>query len=89
MKIERIKPPKYKVGRYSLNEYEVRKLMVDVAIGFQSSGIKVTDINGNSAIIQSNGRLSNQLYGFDISSKFTLELLKIERIKSNTEKYNL
>jgi hypothetical protein len=35
MLITRIKTPKFKVGRYTLNEYELRQLQLEVAQGNQ------------------------------------------------------
>ena len=85
-KITRIKPPKFKVGRLSLNEYEVRKLMVDVANGIQPTGIVITDEEGVSATLQEDGRPDKNLYGFGINSRFTMELIKLERIKQGNAK---
>jgi hypothetical protein len=82
----KIKPPKYRVGRYVLNEYELRSLMVSVAKGEIDDIIIVSDINGNMATILPSGRLDGTLYGLDINSKFTLELLKNDRIKNNNAK---
>lgn len=41
--ITRIKPPKYKLGRYSLNEYELRQLMLEVAKGEKQAGQYIKD----------------------------------------------
>lgn len=75
----RIKAPKYKVGKYSLNEYELRALMFEVAINQQPTGIKVKDLKGREAEILADGRLSNNLYGLDITSSYTLKQLKFNR----------
>ena len=77
MKIKRITPPKYRVGKFSLNEYELRNRMVEVAGGEKPAGIKVKDDSGNVVIILQNGRLSANVVGFDINSMLTLKLLKI------------
>ena len=77
MKIKRITPPKYRVGKFSLNEYELRNLMGEVAGGEKPAGIKVKDDRGNVVIILQNGRLSANVVGFDINSMLTLKLLKI------------
>lgn len=76
MKIDRIKPPKYQVGRYSINEYELRQLMAQVATGDRQAGIKVKDETGHVATILENGRLSSNLKGLDINSKFTLTCIR-------------
>jgi hypothetical protein len=75
MKITRIKPPKYKVGRNVLNEYELRCLMLEVLKGEQKPDILVMDCNGKFATIQADGSLSLRLFGIDINSRFTLDML--------------
>lgn len=77
--VTRIKPPKYKVGRYSLNEYELRQLMLEVAKKEKPFGQKVKDENGCTAVIFENGRLSCNLYGMDIMSRATIGVLRIDR----------
>ena len=78
-KITRINPPKFKVGRYVLNEYEVRCLQVEVAKGERNGGILIKEVNGDSAIILHDGTLNVSLKGYQVSSAFTLELLRINR----------
>ena len=82
MKITRINPPKYKVGRYSLNEYEVRQLMVEVAEKKKPFGIKVSDSSGTVATIQEDGSLSCPLYRMNEMSSATLMLLKLKRTQA-------
>ena len=81
MYIARIRPPKYRVGRYVLNEYELRKLMVEVCEGSKQPGIKVKDEFGNIATIRADGRLDCSLSGLDINSKFTIALFRDQRTK--------
>jgi len=81
LKIKRIKVPKFKVGRYSLNEYEVRNLMVEVARGERPAGLVITDENGESATLLSNGRPDKHLCGFGVAANLTIELIRIERSK--------
>ncbi len=81
MKITRIKPPKYKNGRYSLNEYELRQLMLEVAKGEKQSGQTIKDLKGNSANIQPDGSLTYNLFGTDIMTCTTMNMLKIRKIK--------
>ena len=85
MNITRIKPPKYKVGRYVLNEYEVRCLMSEVCLGQKNPGIKITDSDGTTAEILPTGRLTKNLKGFDVSGNYTLIILREERKKSIEE----
>jgi hypothetical protein len=79
--ITRITPPKYKLGKYSLNEYELRKLMFEVANKEKPSGILIKDCKGNKAIIQEDGTLSFNLFGLDINSISTLGLIRIKKEK--------
>jgi hypothetical protein len=83
MNITRITPPKYKVGRYTLNEYELRCLMSEVAEGKKIAPIKVKDEKGNTAAILPNGRLDVNIYGLDINSNYTLAVIRIERSKNS------
>lgn len=79
LKVKRITPPVFKVGRYKLNEYELRNLMVEVARGEKPSGIVVKDSTGTTATVLENGSLSNNLKGMEVNSLFTMEILKIRR----------
>ena len=74
--ITRIKAPKYKVGRHSLNEYELRILMLEVAKKEKPFGQSVKDQDGCVAIIKENGSLSCNLFGMDINSNTTIQLIK-------------
>ena len=80
-KITRIKPPKYKVGKYSLNEYELRQLMLEVAKKEKPFGQIVKDQNGKCSIIQEDGTLSCNLFGIDFMSLSTLCIIRIRREK--------
>jgi hypothetical protein len=77
--ITRIKPPKYKVGRYTLNEYELRQLMLEVAKKEKPFGQIVKDQKGSCATIQEDGSLSNNLFGTDIMSLATLHMIRLRR----------
>jgi hypothetical protein len=74
-----IKPPKFRVKRFTLNEYELRNLMLQVAKGEHIYGIVVTDMEGNKATIQADGSLSQNLFGMDIMSRLTLNMLAARR----------
>lgn len=69
MEITRIKVPKFRVGRYVLNEYELRQLMLDVALGVKPAGIEVRDEYGVIATIRKDGGLSVNLEGLAISAR--------------------
>lgn len=79
MKITRIKAPKYKLGRHSLNEYELRQLMLEVAKKEKPHGQIIKDPKGFCATIQENGSLSRNLFGTDIMSLATLAMLRTRR----------
>lgn len=82
MKISRIVPPKYRVGRNVLNEYELRQLLLEIAKGDKPSGIIIKDTKGNYATAEKDGSLSCSLYGLDINSHITLQVLRIKREKA-------
>jgi len=79
--IVRIQPPKFKIGRVVINEYELRKLMLDVYNGKQASGVEIKDEKGQTAIINEDGTLSTSLYGLDIMAKFNIEAFRKIKIQ--------
>jgi hypothetical protein len=81
MEITRISSPKFKVGRYTLNEYEVRNLMLEVAQGIKPSGIVIKDAIGGKAEILDSGYLSEDLCGLSISDSLALKLHRLQRTK--------
>lgn len=81
MKITRVKPPKYRMGRYRLSEYDLRALMLEVARGEKPSGIVIKDETGCCAHIQEDGSLSACLWGMDIMSIMTLGMIATRRSK--------
>lgn len=81
MEITRIKPPKFRVGRYSLNEYELRLLMLEVAEGKREPGIRVHEVGGRSVTIGEHGFLSQALEGLGVASEFTMALIRVRREK--------
>lgn len=72
----RIEPPTFKINGNILNEYELRQLLVDVKNGKFESGYIVKDCKGNIAYIESNGMLSDELYGLDLISNSVINLLR-------------
>lgn len=79
MEITRIKAPKFRVGRYVLNEYELRQLMLDVVLGLKPAGIEVRDERGVVATIRKDGGLSNNLEGLAISGQLHIARIKAVR----------
>lgn len=72
-----IKPPKFKVGRFVLNEYELREMIALIAEGELScEGISIKDEKGNVASINESGVCSINLHGFGLATSFTLRKLK-------------
>lgn len=80
MNITRIKPPKFKIGRYVLNEYEMRQFMLEVAQGKRKHGVKISNMYGESAIILPNGRLDLNIRGFSIATDISIEHFRL-RVK--------
>lgn len=76
--ITRIKAPKFRVGRYVLNEYEIRTLQVEVAKGERKPGMKVKDDLGAVATILPNGSLDTALSGYDMNTYLRFQLLKLK-----------
>jgi len=74
---QRISPPKYKVGRFTLNEYEVRELQARVSEGIlDPKGIIIEDADGVKSTIDEHGNTSNRLRGFDLSYNLSIRRLK-------------
>ena len=61
--LPKIKPPKFKVaGKYILNEYELRCLMLEIAKGNIQSGISVVDMQSKQkGFILEDGAISNDI----------------------------
>jgi hypothetical protein len=57
--------------------------MADVCLGKKPAGIKITDENGKTAEILPDGRLTDNLKGFDVAGNYTLILLREARRKEN------
>lgn len=83
MEITRIKNPKFKVGRFVLNEYELRQLQYEVAQGLKPSGISVKSLqNGVSSIMLPNGKFETNFgnnSGYDIGSDISIKHWKLNR----------
>jgi hypothetical protein len=80
--IKRISAPKFKVGRFVLNEYELRQLMLDVANGNEAAGIKVKDSTGKVVEILEDGHLSGCIKGLDVADSLAMELHRLRRKKA-------
>jgi len=78
----RIKPPKFRIGRYVLNEYELRCLMAEVAEGKRPPGLIVKE-DSHTAEIIADGSLSKNLPGLSICTNATLRLIRKRREVTN------
>jgi hypothetical protein len=73
----KIKPPTFKVNSHTLNEYELRTLMVEVQNGkWKEEEIYVEDIKGNKVMLHKDGTIRDDLYGFNLISTLKYELVK-------------
>ena len=83
MKITRIKAPKFKVGRFVLNEYELRQLQYEVAQGLKPPGIVVKSLqNGVRNIMLPNGKFEHNFgdnSGYDTGSDISIKHFKLLR----------
>ena len=83
MKITRVTAPKFRVGRYILNEYEFRTLQVEIAKGLKPAGIKFKECTFpyKQGTILESGCLSHSTEGLKLSGDITMELLLTNRNK--------
>lgn len=96
MQFKKIKPPKFYIGKNALNEYELLKVMAEVAQGSRDSkDIIVRDQHGNKATIREDGRLSDGMPTFGMQAGFHLDIIfgrnereKDERKKKKVEPIN-
>ena len=77
----RIPAPKFRMGRYVLNEYELRCLIADVAEGKKPEfvGAKITDSFGDKCIITADGSLSGRMRGLSVASEHALRQMAVKR----------
>lgn len=84
MEITRIKSPKFRVGRYILNEYELRQLQLEVAQEIKPSGIVVKSLQNNvSDTILPNGKFEHgfgENSGYDIGSQISITHYKLNKL---------
>lgn len=86
MKFKKIKPPKFRIGRNVLNEYELMKVMLEVAEGSRDpEGIVIKDQHGNKATIRPDGRLREPFPTFGTQFKFFMDTLDADRERREHE----
>jgi|DEB19_MinimDraft_2_1074335.scaffolds.fasta_scaffold04948_3 hypothetical protein len=85
IKITRIKTPKFKVGRYTLTECELRQLQLEVAQGLKPAGIKVRSLSNNQTVsITETGYMDRNFgegSGYDVGSSICIEMWKLKNKK--------
>ncbi len=91
--MKRITAPKFKVGRYVINEYEARSLQVQTALGnIAPYTITIKEIDPKTrrvigtAQMKEDGSLTRPLLGYSIATEFTFEMIRIKRQKAEKEK---
>lgn len=87
----RIPAPKYKIGKFVLNEYELRQLQLEMALGLKTGPYKVTDSNGKSAnLIKNSGLLDDRLYGLSLAGDIAMKTLNahFEHARNETTPFN-
>lgn len=81
---KRITAPKFRIGRFVLNEYELRSLILEVAKGNNPEYIgKQVNNSGHTAYITENGTLDNRLPGLHIASEFAVAHMEIKNKNKN------
>ena len=91
--MKRITAPKFKVGRYVINEYEARSLQVQTALGnIAPYTITIKEIDPKtrrvigSTQMREDGTFTNILEGFGLATSFTFDLIRMKRQKAEKEK---
>ena len=84
--ITRIKAPKYRVGRYVINEYELRNMQLEVVKGLREP-FTVTDESGAKFLLNKYGTLKSldgtlrRIVGWGLCSGMAIEVNRIVRKK--------
>lgn len=76
----KIKAPKFRICGRILNEYELRKLMLEVRLGRTDCvgrTVRCT-LSGEKAKILPNGELSDSLKGLSMNFKLAIDLFNID-----------
>ena len=75
---KRIKAPKFRVGRYILNEYELRELIAQVAEGTVDPQNITVKAEGMTATIDRDGSLSSNFQGLALTSALVQRLYRAQ-----------
>lgn len=83
-----IKPPKFRVGKFILNEYEAREMIASIAEGKLSpNGIVLTDEEGKKFTFNSDGTIQQTYHiaRWDVGSQMTLRKIRANRTNPDSE----
>ena len=82
--IKRIAAPKFKIGRFVLNEYEMRQFQNEVLQGLRPGDVKVKEVlTGYTYILDDSGEFyPHTPSGYGVSSGLTLESIKLRRLNN-------
>lgn len=87
--VDIITPPLYYCQDETLTEYDVRNIQRSVAIGdithHQANGLRITDERGMVLDFREDGCLTNTPYGYDITSRMVLDIIKTKREKDGKD----
>jgi hypothetical protein len=81
MKITRIKPPMFRIGRKHYNEYEVMNFRVDIAEGRikLTDNLKITQVDtGEVSYIRPDGITTKKLSGLIFHASCTIKIMKAQ-----------
>ena len=77
-----IKVPMYRIGRFKINEYELREMQISVLKGeiLNWTSILIEDDQGMIAQFDIKGRLNKNLYGMDLTAESAMKYLQVLNI---------
>ncbi len=79
--VQAINPPKFRIGKFVFNEYEIREILAKVSEGkIDYNSIVIKDKNGNSTGVTKFGNLEKVLPGLNV-----LIGLKMRKLRAQSE----
>lgn len=81
----KINPPKFKVGKFVLNEYEAREMVARIAEGkLNPKGIILIDEDGKKFTFNTNGSIKEnyRIKNWDINSEKTIRKFKANKVRN-------
>ncbi len=77
--VQAINPPKFRIGKFVFNEYEIREILAKVSEGkINHKSIVIKDSSGRSSKVKKSGRLEKMLPGLNL-----LINIKMKRLRAN------